>query len=127
MQGRNEEAAFSRAKRGVLFGVSIPSALLAMTPLKGVLSGPFWWRWRAGVPAADGVPARKRGTPTGGASGIDCSALVPSPICTSSISEEGKSMAGGDDMRSEAAAMLSDERRSWTRRDASILGLGQEV
>ena len=105
MHGRNEGAVFSRAKRGVLFGVSIPSALLAMTPLKGVLSGPFWWRWRAGVPAADGVPARKRGTPTGGASGIDCSALVPSPICTSSISEEGKSIAGGDDMRLEAAAM----------------------
>jgi hypothetical protein len=78
------------------------------------------------VPAAEGVPARKRGTPTGGASGIDCSPLVPSPICTSSISEEGKSIAGGDDITLEAAT-LSNERRGWTRRDASILGLGQEV
>jgi len=65
------------------------------------------------VPAAEGVPAGKRGTPTGGASGIDCSALVPSPICTSSTSEEGKSIAGGDDMTT--AAMREEVGRDATR------------
>lgn len=45
----------------------------------------------------DGVPARKRRF-TGGASGIDCSTLVPSSMSTSPRSEEGKSRAGGDDI-----------------------------
>ena len=45
----------------------------------------------------DGVPARKRRF-AGGASGIDCSTLVPSSMLTSSSSEEGKSRAGGDDI-----------------------------
>jgi len=52
------------------------------------------------VPATDGVPARKSGS-AGGACDIDCPAVVvavPSPISTSSISDEGKSSAGGDDM-----------------------------
>lgn len=45
----------------------------------------------------DGVPARKRRF-AGGASGIDCSTLVPSSISTSPSSDEGKSRAGGDDI-----------------------------
>jgi hypothetical protein len=86
-------------KRGVRFGVSIPRALLAITPLSGVLSGAFEYRCRAGVPAADGVAWRKRVFPGGGASGIDCSAAAPSFISTSSsMSDDGNSRAGGDDI-----------------------------
>ncbi|KIJ06024.1 hypothetical protein PAXINDRAFT_103539 [Paxillus involutus ATCC 200175] len=50
-----------RAKRGVrgaLLGVLIPRARLAATPVKGVAASLFSYRWRAGVPAADGVPGR---------------------------------------------------------------------
>jgi len=35
---------FLRMKRGVRFGVCIPRALLAITPLSGVLSGAFEYR-----------------------------------------------------------------------------------
>ena len=62
----------------------------------------------------DGVPARKRRF-AGGASGIDCSTLVPSSMSTSPRSEEGKSRAGTTD---------SDEDQ--TRRDAFILKLGPD-
>jgi hypothetical protein len=42
----------------------------------------------------DGVPMRKRRV-AGGASGIDCSTLVPSSMSMSPRSEEEKSRAGG--------------------------------
>jgi hypothetical protein len=45
----------------------------------------------------EGVPARRRRF-AGGASGIDCSTLVPSSMSMSPRSEEGKSRAGGDDI-----------------------------
>jgi hypothetical protein len=73
--------------------VDIPTALLAITPRKGVSGGA---PDRAGVPAAEGVLARKSGL-AGGALGTDCSAL-PSPISISSSSEDGKSRGGGEDM-----------------------------
>jgi len=79
-------------------GVAIPNALLAVIPLMGELSGAFDARWRAGVPATDGVPAKKSGR-GGGALGTDCSIVpfsVSFPISTSS--DDGKSSAGGDDM-----------------------------
>lgn len=49
------------ANKGVLFGVLRPTALLAVIPRSGVLSGAFDPHRRAGVPDTEGVPARKRG------------------------------------------------------------------
>jgi hypothetical protein len=94
----------------VRFGVAIPSALLAVTLRSGVSST----LPRAGVPAAEGELARKRGL-AGGAAGTDCSALSL-PISISSSSEDGKSSGGGEDMTD----MSRDLIREWTRRVASL-------
>ena len=89
-----------RAKRGVLLGVAIPTALLAINPLNGVLSGALDARGRTGVPAIEGVPGKKRGKAWGlGALGMDGSMdELPVPFSISTSSEEGKSRAGGEDM-----------------------------
>jgi hypothetical protein len=81
-------------------GVAIPTALLAITPLNGVLSGAFDARWRTGVPAIEGVPGKKRGKAWGlGAPGMDGSMdALPVPFSISISSDEGKSRAGGEDM-----------------------------
>ncbi|KAF9011982.1 origin recognition complex subunit 3 N-terminus-domain-containing protein [Cyathus striatus] len=76
--------------------------LLAVIPLRGLLSRLSEPNLGlAGVPAAEGVAARKSGSLLG-ASGIDCSAVPvfveSSCMRTSSSSEEGKSMGGGEDM-----------------------------
>jgi len=57
----------SPMNNGVLgFGVLIPKALRAVAPLNGELF-PGWYLCCAGVPAVEGVPARKRGFAGGGA------------------------------------------------------------
>jgi hypothetical protein len=57
----------------------------------------------------EGVPARKRRF-AGGASGIDCSTLVPSSMSTSPKSEEGKSRAGGDDILNGVGVQYKQRR-----------------
>lgn len=66
------------------------------------------------------MAGRKRGFPGRGASGIDCSATVSSFISTS-MSDDGKSRAGGDDI---SCALVTGGRcvavQVKFRRDASI-------
>ena len=82
------------ANKGVLLGVAVrPIALLAVIALKGELAGTCDACRRAGVPETEGVLARKRG---GGAFGIDSSTVWGS--FSISISDVGKSKAGGEDM-----------------------------
>lgn len=89
----NTYTAYTPEKSGVLFGVAIPTALLAMIPAIGVLSGAFCLRREAGVPAADGVlPLKKRGL---GLPSDDGRGAVASSISTSS---DGKLISGGEDM-----------------------------
>ncbi len=89
----NVYTAYTPEKSGVLFGVAIPTALLAMIPAIGVLSGAFCLRREAGVPAADGVlPLKKRGL---GLPSDDGRGAVASSI---SASSDGKLISGGEDM-----------------------------
>jgi hypothetical protein len=68
----------------------------------------------------DGVPARKRRF-AGGASGIDCSTLVPSSMSTSPSSDEGKSRTGGDDIVNGVRV----QHRRRREQDAFNLSLGR--
>lgn len=77
-------------------GVFIPIALLATTLREGDVSGARDARERAGVPAADGVPGKKR-LSAFGASGNVCS-TVPSFMSTSSGMGAGElGMCSGED------------------------------
>jgi hypothetical protein len=78
-------------------GVLKPTARLAVIPRSGLLWGALELHRCAGVPAADGVVASRNKGSWGGALGAD-SSTVPSPISTSSKSDDGKSIAGGEDM-----------------------------
>lgn len=86
-----------RANKGVLLGVLIPTALLAITLVNAFGVPASEGRSFRGVPAAEGVEGKKRGFSGGGAWDMDCPAWVASSISASGTSELGKSR-GGDDI-----------------------------